>query len=98
MKPIIYKYLLPPPDETGEFSLQLPRGARVLSVQVQVEQPVLWALVDLDERMLAPREFYVVYTGRVLPPGDLEYIGTFQMYGGHIVLHLFEKRYVQEGP
>ena len=44
----IHKYAVPDGDTfVDAFTLQLPKGARILSVQVQDEQgPQMWALVD----------------------------------------------------
>jgi len=39
----IYKYLVPIKDV---FTVDMPDGAAVLSVQVQFGEPKMWALVD----------------------------------------------------
>lgn len=81
----IWKYDVP---ITGEFSLPLPLGAKVLTVQVQAGDPVLWALVDPDMHRKA-RRFSVVGTGN---PAEhiraARYVGTFQL--GRFVWHVFE--------
>lgn len=72
--------------------VELPKGARILAVQLQTGKPVMWALVDTD----APKEsrsFRTVCTGENL--GDpyhvvMDYIGTYQMEEGSLVLHVFE--------
>lgn len=71
--------------------LSMPRGAVVLTVQTQSEQPVLWALVDPD----APTEdrtFFIYGTGweHETPVDRAAYRGTFQLRGGALVFHLFE--------
>lgn len=90
MASAIWKWVLPyEPD----FALDLPAGARVLTVQTQFagrhEQPVLWAVVDPDAPV-APRRFQLLGTGaRELAPGA-RYVGTLQLTGGTLVLHIFE--------
>ena len=84
----IWKY---PFDTTEEFMLEMPSGAQVLTVQVQGGQPCIWALVD-PSASLAPRQFLVHGTGHpVTFPHSLVYIGTYQLMGGVIVFHVFEK-------
>lgn len=92
----IYKFVFEPQDN---FTLQLPRGAKILSVQVQNEVPCLWALVDNEEK-LETREFWTRGTGHNCDElfygnelyRDIEFLGTFQMLGGKLVFHLFVKR------
>lgn len=87
------------------FVINMPKGARILSVDTQpgaidpVAQrvwgtdahPRLWALVN----PFAPkveRRFACVGTGNPLPE-DIDsfvFIGTIQMHGGRLVLHLFD--------
>lgn len=86
----IYKYPLPCMDT---FFADLPKGAEILTVQVQNGTAAFWAICDL----LAEKEFRkfeVVGTGHELRDlnrsADRKYIGTFQLYGGGFVGHLFE--------
>lgn len=81
----IWKYPIP---IQGEFTLNMPKGARVLTVQLQYGEPMIWMLVDLTvERH--DRVFALVGTGYAVPAGD--YVGTFQLMGGNLVYHLFCK-------
>ena len=81
----IWKYAVPVEDM---FTQAMPRGAKVLAVQVQNDDPQMWALVNEDEPP-CERVFRVVGTGYPVEMG-LEYVGTFQLYGGRLVFHLFE--------
>lgn len=75
-----------------EFSLAMPAGARVLSVQDQRGGTVMWALVD-DSAPKVERRFFVRGTGH--PCDGLDhavFVGTFQLHGGAIVFHLFEDK------
>lgn len=85
----IWKYQL---DVTEKQSLELPQGAKILTVQMQQESPQLWALVDekkFDDMEM--RQIAIYGTGNPFPDGDLgKYIATFQMHGGLLVFHAFE--------
>lgn len=81
----IFKY---PVFLQDEFSVNLPEGAQILSVQMQGGKPFFWALIDTDAP-LKKYTFIVVGTGNPVKPGDKQFVGTFQMYGGELVFHLF---------
>lgn len=80
----IWKY----PVKGTHFALAMPEGARVLSVQIQHGEPVLWALVD-PEGIRRERRFAIVGTGHDFDATALNYVGTFQE--GPFVWHLFEE-------
>ncbi len=81
----IWKY----PVSGSCFTIQMPIGARVLSVQNQHGRPQMWALVD-PENKTEPREFTFYGTGHPTPRWPGEFIGTFQLDGGDLVFHLFD--------
>lgn len=86
----IYKY---PLEITDRQEIEMPREARILAVQVQNNVPCLWAVVDtelpLKERIFDtfgtgnPVDNYINYTHN--------YIGTYQVRGGSLVFHVFER-------
>ena len=83
----IYKYKIPVQDE---FTMELPQGAYILTVQSQREVPCIWAVVDPDAP-LEPICFRVAGTGHDIEWDTVKrYIGTFQLCGGDLVFHLFE--------
>jgi len=106
----IWKYDLP---IVSHFTLELPKGARILDVQVQrkkttnnlfaqpdgtVEVPCLWAIVEPANEK-EKRHFFLRGTGQsVLVAASnkwdamyhLNYVGTFQLHNGEVVMHLFE--------
>jgi len=85
----IFKYPIPIEDH---FTLELPKDARILTVQIQRETAQLWALVD-SETEKETRYFRLSGTGHPLGEDYLRitnYIGTFQMENGALVFHLFE--------
>ncbi len=71
--------------------IEMPVGARVLTVQTQLGRPCLWALVD-PERAKEERLFVVYGTGHpIAAPDTLAYVGTFQDLGGRLIWHVFEQ-------
>ena len=84
----IWKY---PVQVKDFFTLEMPAGAKFLSVQVQADTPQMWFVVDIDGREAETREFFVFGTGHECSTAsDMEFLGTFQLSGG-LVFHLFTK-------
>jgi hypothetical protein len=72
------------------FTLDLPRRARFLDVQVQYGKPQAWFLLDPDAEKVK-RQFAVSGTGHPIAEADkLTHLGTFQLFEGELVIHLFE--------
>lgn len=69
-------------------TLQIPIGARFLSVQMQEGQPQIWALVD-ENAQLEPRSLAIYCTGQPIWNNPGLFIGTFQV--GAFVFHVFEE-------
>lgn len=81
---IIYKYSL----GFGTCVIHMPTGAQVLTVQVQNDEPFIWALVDLNAPVEA-RSFRIIGTGHETKMSAAEtYVGTFQQ--PPFVWHVFE--------
>jgi hypothetical protein len=83
----IFKY---PLGVAGELGLSMPKGAQLLSVQVQHGKPCLWALVDVNAPT-AQRRLAIRGTGHhcgSIPASA--FVGTFQLEGGAFVGHLFD--------
>lgn len=83
----IWKY-----DLEGNVAFEMPKGAEVISVQVQHRRPCMWAVVDTE----APKEtrnFTIFGTGHGIPKDffPAKHIGTFQMADGALIWHVFEK-------
>lgn len=66
----------------------MPPGAKLLTVGVQREQPVLWADVE-DDGEYTGRKIAIVVTG-ANPPADGTYIGTFMIADGRFVGHVYD--------
>lgn len=70
--------------------VKMPTGAKILDIQPQNFSICLWALCD-DEAMLEPRTIAIYGTGNLIPNDPGRYISTFQILGGNLVFHAFEK-------
>lgn len=70
--------------------VEMPVGAKILTVQEQHGMPVLWALVNPTAPTVA-REIVLYGTGRAVPDDPGQYIGTVQQCCGALVWHFFEE-------
>ena len=83
----IHKYTLDP----RQPNIWLPEGAEILGVQVQHDQPCLWAKVDTSKPK-RHRRIAIYGTGHEMTGLDSHYIGTFQLQDGALVFHVFEEK------
>lgn len=68
--------------------LELPRGANILSVGAQNEVPCLWCQVDTE----AAKDSVLIVTHRTGHPmkkDNMKFLGTYQLYQGSFVGHVF---------
>lgn len=72
------------------FTIELPEGSTFLSLQIQHGKPQMWFRVD-DSRPMRRQVFGVCGTGSEIPPqvSSAPFLGTFQMEGGSLILHVF---------
>ena len=82
----VYKY---PVIMDDEWEMSMPRGAKILSLDVQGGKPYMWAAVETT-RMSDGRFFITRGTGHKLS-GTLEFIGMFQLDKLGLVFHVFER-------
>ncbi len=73
-----------------EHELELPKGAKILSVQFQHGEFQLWAEVDLASTELEKRTIKFIATGHPFIPDGLVYIGTVQQNSGAFIWHIYE--------
>jgi hypothetical protein len=87
----IWKYEL---KNTDLQKVHIPKGGEILTVQTLNDKPCLWVLVDTSQpQPLEERMFEIFGTGDLIQYDmgtDRKYIGTYQLYGGDLVFHLFE--------
>lgn len=80
----IWKYEL---NTNNEQFVYMPLGAKILTVQIQDAKLCLWAKVN-PNNLPVPRKILIRGTGEDAS-GVGDYLGTFQVYGGKIVFHVF---------
>jgi hypothetical protein len=85
MNRVIWKYLIKP----DAFTIEMPAGARILTVMEQFGAPQLWALVDPTAEM-ERRYFVAIQTGREFFVKGATYVGTMTANAGAVIIHLFE--------
>lgn len=71
-------------------TVQLPKGAELLTVQMQGPTLCLWALVD-PQAPLVPFQIRTAGTGHPLTDEATRatYLGTFQLAAGQLIFHAF---------
>lgn len=85
----IYKYKIEAEDVQ---IIKLPVGASILCVQSFAEEAFLYAVVDLNVEETEDITILTFGTGHEIEDNlKAHYIGTFQMAGGSLVFHVFEK-------
>jgi len=90
----VYKYQLP--GLSDWITMWMPAGAEPLCVQVQNDQPCMWARVDISQPPTV-YHFRVAGTGHDLGSNVGRHIGSFQMHGGALVFHVFADGVEQKG-
>jgi hypothetical protein len=84
----IYKYTL---DKDHNTILTMPKGAVVLTVDIQNEEICIWAKVDTNVET-EERHFKMYGTGHEVLDNDtdLSYVGTVQLMSGQLIFHIYE--------
>lgn len=78
----IYKYTL----DSQDCTLNLPKGAEILTIKLQNNVPTLWALVN-PMTVTEERHICIVGTGWQVED-NMKYITTYM--DGYFVWHVFE--------
>lgn len=93
MNSVIWKFPLP---MVGEGMIEMPRGAAVLTVQTQGNEPMLWAPMlwaEVDPKAPKIKRRFVIYgTGHPMQGEPMSYVATFQMNGGQLAFHVYTDR------
>lgn len=85
----IYKYTLQVMDIQN---LELPIHSKILTVQVQNKEPVLWAIVCNPVTATEIRIIEIVGTGSPMFDAKRKYISTIQLNNGLAIFHVFVRR------
>ncbi len=97
MKSVVYKYLIPFAES---FSLDLPKGSKVVRIDVDQGNPYLWALVPQEETETHTYHFKAGKTGGVIEhTEDLVFLDTYAIFiQMELMLYVFlEKVTTPEG-
>ena len=82
----VYKYNFQVSDK---FTISMPKGAKILHIDLQHNQPTIWALGD-QHRPIESHAFRVFCTGHDLPDNEaLKFVATFLQ--SPFVWHVFEE-------
>lgn len=93
MKKVVYKYSLEFEDLQ---EITFPASFIPLCVQAQGDKPQLWALVVPDSLPKRKLRIMIVGTGKEFDITPYwEYFGTFQLFEGRAVFHVFIDREVR---
>lgn len=87
----IYKEVL---EVTDQQNIMLPKGAEVLTVQVQRSVPCIWYKFPKQfSNEKEPWSFQTFGTGHDVPATDIgQYVGTYQIRDGSLIFHVFGKK------
>lgn len=91
----IYKYNLMSSNDGYEDTLQLPKGAKILSVISQGTSIFLYAMVDIEETIMKRVGYKVYCTGQEIDEYVLDefnyyrFLGTVTMYDTSLVFHVY---------
>ena len=85
----IYKYEL---KFVLTQEVELPKGAEILTAQLQDKVPTLWAMVDEHEKETEPRKIRMFHSGEPAQKCS-RYLATLQLRDGDDpwVAHVFEE-------
>ena len=88
MQNTIWKFTF---NEKDVFEFTMPKGAKILTLQRQHNLNCIWAWVN-PAAETEKRTFAIFGTGHPIPitVKQENYIGTYQVYSGQLVFHLFE--------
>ena len=72
-------------------SVEMPSDAKILSVQIQFEEPMMWCLVEPDKPKIF-REIRIIGTGNEIERQfEGIYIDTIKVSGGNYIFHIFDQ-------
>lgn len=87
---VVFKYEWPLRSERVDCAVfYMPRDAEILCAREQGDKLCIWARVVIG-RDMEQRTFILCGTGHDAPDLEHKYIGTGLLFGGTLVLHVFE--------
>ena len=91
---VIHKYMMGVVGHNSVVEIDMPKGAKILDIQIQHNQPVIWAVVNPKHKE-HKHTYHVFGTGSEMTDYDkkhYEYVRTVQenIDGAILVWHIFE--------
>ena len=83
----IWKF--PPYPEKRLSEINVPADARLLCAHEQKDVACLWFEVEPKSRLVV-RRFAMTMTGESPPKPPASYVGTAFLFGGDLVIHIYE--------
>lgn len=77
-----------------EQTIKMPSEFEFLALQVQNNRPCIWCVVNPSPEEVEDVTFYTLGTGHNISKEVQDnsfYIGTYQLDGGGLVFHVFQK-------
>ncbi len=87
MPKTIWKF---PVQVTDEQQVSMPSSAKIRHVAVQGDIACLWAEVDVSAPQMGERTIRIYGTGHPMPENPGDYIGSFMLHDGALVLHAYD--------
>lgn len=84
----IWKYEL---KVTDLQKIKMPITSKILTIQMQLGVPCLWAEVNTEEVLEEHRTIEMFGTGHEIPDHNRTYIGTIQQANGKLIWHIYER-------
>lgn len=84
----IFEYNL----RSNDYRVEMPEGAKILTVREQFGNICIWAEIDPEQPMVF-RYFEVLGARQTIPESmgqSREYIGTVALEGGKLIFHIYE--------
>jgi hypothetical protein len=88
----VLKYPLLHCTDSGVCNIELPKGAKPLSVGLQRGLPTIWAEVDTHSHEGETWTVFVLGTGWAVPENAVHHLGT--VFDGSFVWHVYLDREV----
>lgn len=77
---------------TDSQTIELPKGAEILSLQTQFDDACIWFLCNPKEEEKEVKVLDIFGTGHPITDGyNGRFLGTYQLQNGHLVFHCFER-------
>jgi hypothetical protein len=93
MSATVWKF---PLQVTDHQKVEMPRGASILYIAAQFEQPCIWALCNTTAPKVW-RTFATVGTGHPAPElNEGRHVGSYMLRNGNLVFHVFEPTHSSE--